>query len=344
MLGFGPAPQPFFSNGEPGPRLQYYSSQQQSNGAPGQGEKISGRRSGKVKFFDTQKGFGFINDYRAEELGNEEVFVHYTSITAKSGFRSLAEGEEAEYEIVRGPKGFQAANVTGPAGQQVVGDSRSRNNRNAFLPMSPYAAMYPYIQQDPGSFYAGASPYTQPMMLVPQDYRSAPAAHPSAAAAAYRQHVPNPYAAVPSPYASPAPLRPFDIGKDFGGMSLGGLSIDEGVRSTKPSNPAPFGGMFGPIPSLDSSTQASSSPFTSPPATSGTAATSYKSIGGGLNSNRSNSLEGDKSNGGAVPHVSRESLIEHKSDPNVTHRPPALHSRSSSLLYASKPSALVSNQ
>lgn len=54
------------------------------------------------------------------------VFVHYTAITAKAGFKSLAEGEEAEYEIVRGPKGFQAANVTGPGGTQVMGDTRSR--------------------------------------------------------------------------------------------------------------------------------------------------------------------------------------------------------------------------
>lgn len=54
------------------------------------------------------------------------MFVHYTAITAKAGFKSLAEGEEAEYEIVRGPKGFQAANVTGPGGTQVMGDTRSR--------------------------------------------------------------------------------------------------------------------------------------------------------------------------------------------------------------------------
>lgn len=75
------------------------------------------------------------------KVASSAVFVHYTSITAKSGFRSLAEGEEvivrpycfvavwlmpcqAEYEIVRGPKGFQAANVTGPAGAQVLGDNR----------------------------------------------------------------------------------------------------------------------------------------------------------------------------------------------------------------------------
>lgn len=280
MLGFGPAPSssPYYGSGlagtEQNQRLQYYQTPQHQ--APPATEKIAGRRTGKVKFFDTQKGFGFINDYRAEELGNEEVFVHYTCITTKSGFRSLAEGEEAEYEIVRGPKGFQAANVTGPGGAQVLGDNR-RNTKNTYLPISPYATMYPYIQQDPSAFYASASPYNQAMMLMPQtDYRNPPPAHhhhPSAAAAAaagYRNINVSPYAAVNpalSPYGSPGPLRGFDIGKDFGGMSLGGLSVDEGLRGNKSGlnssqsaaqmnsggggGGAPFGGMFGSIPSFD---------------------------------------------------------------------------------------------
>jgi len=76
---------------------------------------ISRRRKGVCKFFNSQKGFGFINDDHPEELGNQEVFVHYTSIESKGNFRSLAEGEEVEYVVAPGQKGFQATEVTGPA-------------------------------------------------------------------------------------------------------------------------------------------------------------------------------------------------------------------------------------
>ncbi|SCZ91469.1 BZ3500_MvSof-1268-A1-R1_Chr1-2g01430 [Microbotryum saponariae] len=65
-----------------------------------------------------RKGFGFILDHRADELGGDEVFVHYSAIEAvqsgTGGFRSLQEGELVEYNIVRSGKGFQAQNVTGP--------------------------------------------------------------------------------------------------------------------------------------------------------------------------------------------------------------------------------------
>jgi CspA family cold shock protein len=60
---------------------------------------------GTVKWFNDAKGFGFI----AQEGGND-VFVHFSAIEA-GGFRSLAEGEEVEFDIVEGPKGQQAANV-----------------------------------------------------------------------------------------------------------------------------------------------------------------------------------------------------------------------------------------
>jgi CspA family cold shock protein len=63
---------------------------------------------GTVKWFNDAKGFGFI----AQE-GGKDVFVHFSAITG-SGFRSLAEGEEVEFDIVEGPKGLQAANVKKP--------------------------------------------------------------------------------------------------------------------------------------------------------------------------------------------------------------------------------------
>lgn len=61
---------------------------------------------GTVKWFNNQKGFGFICD----EAGND-VFVHYTGLTM-DGFKSLTEGQEVEYDVVNGEKGPQATNVT----------------------------------------------------------------------------------------------------------------------------------------------------------------------------------------------------------------------------------------
>ena len=61
---------------------------------------------GKVKWFDSKKGYGFII---AED--EKEVFVHYTGIV-KEGFKSLTEGQAVEYELDEGAKGVQAVNVT----------------------------------------------------------------------------------------------------------------------------------------------------------------------------------------------------------------------------------------
>ena len=60
---------------------------------------------GKVKWFNDAKGFGFI----AQNDG-KDVFVHHTAIVA-DGFRSLAEGDEVEFEVTNGPKGLAATNV-----------------------------------------------------------------------------------------------------------------------------------------------------------------------------------------------------------------------------------------
>jgi len=60
---------------------------------------------GKVKWFNDAKGFGFITQENGPDL-----FVHHTAIAAE-GFRTLTEGEEVQFEVVKGPKGLQAANV-----------------------------------------------------------------------------------------------------------------------------------------------------------------------------------------------------------------------------------------
>ncbi|MGH9459424.1 MAG: cold shock domain-containing protein [Thermoanaerobaculia bacterium] len=64
------------------------------------------RNRGTVKWFNDAKGFGFIT---AED--GRDLFVHYSAIQG-SGFRSLAEGASVEFDVVEGPKGPQAANVT----------------------------------------------------------------------------------------------------------------------------------------------------------------------------------------------------------------------------------------
>ncbi|VAV83739.1 Cold shock protein of CSP family [hydrothermal vent metagenome] len=62
--------------------------------------------NGNVKWFNETKGFGFI-----QQESGEEVFVHYTAISG-DGFKTLKEGEEVEFDIIQGPKGPQASNVT----------------------------------------------------------------------------------------------------------------------------------------------------------------------------------------------------------------------------------------
>ena len=62
--------------------------------------------TGKVKWFNSQKGFGFI-----EREGGDDIFVHYNSIQGQ-GFKSLDEGQKVEFDIRQGPKGEQAENVT----------------------------------------------------------------------------------------------------------------------------------------------------------------------------------------------------------------------------------------
>ena len=60
---------------------------------------------GKVKWFNDSKGFGFL-----EQENGDDVFCHFSAITGE-GFKSLQEGDAVEFEVIKGPKGLQAANV-----------------------------------------------------------------------------------------------------------------------------------------------------------------------------------------------------------------------------------------
>ncbi len=61
---------------------------------------------GRVKWFNDAKGYGFI-----EQEGQKDIFVHYSSIV-QDGFKSLKEGEPVSFEVVEGPKGLTAENVS----------------------------------------------------------------------------------------------------------------------------------------------------------------------------------------------------------------------------------------
>lgn len=63
--------------------------------------------TGKVKWFDGKKGYGFI----IPENGNEDIFVHYSSIKTDNDFKSLKEGMAVQFDIAEGKKGLQAQNV-----------------------------------------------------------------------------------------------------------------------------------------------------------------------------------------------------------------------------------------
>ena len=64
-------------------------------------------KTGTVKWFNTEKGFGFI-----EVEGEKDVFVHSSAIQATTSGKSLEEGEKVQFEVEKGPKGLQATSVT----------------------------------------------------------------------------------------------------------------------------------------------------------------------------------------------------------------------------------------
>ncbi len=66
---------------------------------------MESREEGTVKWFDAEKGFGFI-----QRSQGEDIFVHYSAING-DGFRSLEEGQRVDFEVVEGRKGLQAQDV-----------------------------------------------------------------------------------------------------------------------------------------------------------------------------------------------------------------------------------------
>ncbi len=68
-------------------------------------EEVKFMPTGRVKWFNEQKGFGFIS-----RDDGDDVFVHFSEIETE-GFKTLAENQEVSFEIKEGPKGLQAANV-----------------------------------------------------------------------------------------------------------------------------------------------------------------------------------------------------------------------------------------
>jgi CspA family cold shock protein len=72
--------------------------------------KEEGMATGTVKWFNDAKGYGFITP----DDGGEDLFAHFSAIQM-NGFKTLKEGQKVQFEVVQGPKGKQASNITAPS-------------------------------------------------------------------------------------------------------------------------------------------------------------------------------------------------------------------------------------
>ncbi|KNE66209.1 hypothetical protein AMAG_10450 [Allomyces macrogynus ATCC 38327] len=128
------------------------------------------RKCGHVKFFNSDKGYGFIIMADPVEIGEQEIFVHHTVITAsEQAFRSLGEGEEVEFRLCRGEKGYFAQDVTGPGGRCVQGDPHA---------VPPYVRAKIMMAGSPQSDSSAQSPTYADAPLSPNSTQPSPT-HPT---------------------------------------------------------------------------------------------------------------------------------------------------------------------
>eukprot|EP00933_Yihiella_yeosuensis_P077755 TRINITY_DN885_c0_g1_i1.p1 TRINITY_DN885_c0_g1~~TRINITY_DN885_c0_g1_i1.p1 ORF type:complete len:119 (+),score=23.06 TRINITY_DN885_c0_g1_i1:71-427(+) len=81
-----------------------------------------GDKAGQVKFFNPERGFGFI------QCEGQDYFVHYSGIESSGGFKSLADGEDVEFDLEEDRTGkLRCVRVTGPGGAPVKGSDRERS-------------------------------------------------------------------------------------------------------------------------------------------------------------------------------------------------------------------------
>ena len=99
---------------------------------------------GKVKWFNDAKGYGFI-----EQDSGEDVFVHFSAITM-DGFKTLAEGQEVEFEIRTGEKGLHAANLTSAKGVSQANRLLFRQERQPDDDPRTFVARTSRVRQSPG--------------------------------------------------------------------------------------------------------------------------------------------------------------------------------------------------
>ncbi|XP_023223817.1 protein lin-28 homolog isoform X2 [Centruroides sculpturatus] len=104
-----------------------------NNGEDVAGGSLGSRRRGKCKWFNVAKGWGFITPYD----GGPDVFVHQ-SVIKMSGFRSLGDDEEVEFECKVSDKGLEATIVTGPNGQDCKGSHRRPMSKKRFRKIRCY--------------------------------------------------------------------------------------------------------------------------------------------------------------------------------------------------------------